>query len=440
MSVFPCPKRLVTPGVVVAILMLATLAALRAPAADTFRLEGVKVAGSNRYQESEIARAAGLKICGSVTLEGLNEAAGKLASIGVFSKVNYSYTTQGYTLTVVFKVEDAPKLLPCSFENFVWFTPDELQQDLRARVPLYQGYAPPGGKMLEAISAELAALLESRGIHAQVQFGSAAAMGGPVQGMQLRVVGVPIPVRRVEFTGIQKIDPALLQKAALPLIDKDYDGSFIRNFSRRALVGVYHQQGYLRAEFGEPTVRLLAGDPTPNAVVVSTSVSEGEQYSLKEVAWSGESAILYTDLAKSLHVAIGSPANIVQLEQDVLALLLLFHPKGYLQANAKPNAVLDDASRSAVYQIEIRQGDLFRLGKLEIAGLDDTLAAAIEKRSQLRPGDPYDSTYWNRFLQDVVRQLPKNESGWKFQAQPTIRSDTKTVDVRLTFSPRLSRS
>jgi outer membrane protein assembly factor BamA len=253
--------------------------------------------------------------------------------------------------------------------------------------------------------------------------------------MQFREISVPLPVRRIEFTGVTKVDQALLQEAARPLMDKDFDPSYIRGFSRGGVAAVYRQRGYLKAGLGDPVPHLIAEDPTPNAVAVIIPVSEGEQYRLKEITWSGESVIPYADLDKTLHAEMGSPVNAVQLEQDVLALILLFHPKGYLMADTESKAILDDATHLAAYQIQIRQGDLYRLGKLEIAGLDEALAGSLERRCQLRPGDPYNSTYWNRFFQEVGRQLPASSSGWKLNPVSTIHADTKTVDVRLVFTP-----
>jgi len=425
-------------GTFLAALLVSIPRASLAQSSAIFQLLDVSVVGSKRYKAADIAGATGLKVAGAVSLDALKEAADRLSSTGLFSQVTYKYQTHHNTVAVVFTVEDAAQLLPCSFENFVWFSRDELLQGLRSQVPLFDGSVPPGGKMLELISTQLSSMLESRGIHAQVQFEAQGPVGGPVQSMQFREVGVPTPITKIEFTGVQKVDAALLEDAARSLLDKDYDASFTHDFARRGIGAVYRQRGYLRAEFGAPVPHLLAGSPTSNSVVVTIPVSEGEQYRLSEVVWSGESAIPYSELAKSLHVAIGSPLDAVQLEQDVLSLIRLFHPKGYLRADAKSNAVLDDATHSAACQIQIRQGDLFRLGRFEIAGLDEGHARSLEKLSQLRPGDPYDATYWTRFLQGVSRQLPPSQSGWKLRPEQTIHDDTKTVDVRLNFSPVLS--
>jgi outer membrane protein assembly factor BamA len=423
---------------VLAVLLLAD--ASPTAAQSEFRLAGVSVVGSKLFDSPEVARATGLKVGNNLTSDSLKEAASKLASLGVFAQVNYHYATRGDTMTVVFTVEDTARLLPCTFGNFVWFSPPELLEGLRSRVPLFNGHVPAGGSMLDLISAALVAMLEARNIHAQVQFVPQGSIGGPVQGMQFQVVGVPMPVRKFEFPGAQKVDPTSLEEAAGPLLNKDYDAPFIRDFSRGGVAAVYHRRGYLRADFGDPIPHLLPQDSAPNAVAVSIPVSEGEQYILKEVAWSGDSVIPFDQLAKSLHVAAGTPMNIVQLEQDTLSLLLQFHPKGYLMADVKPEAILDDSSHTGVYHIQIRQGDVFRLGKLEIVGLDDARARSLVQLSRLRPGDPYDATYWSSYLQDVGRKLPSLAPGWIYgNPVQTIHADTKTVDVRLTFHPTGSK-
>jgi outer membrane protein assembly factor BamA len=424
------------------VLLASIFAVARAPVAESarqFKLAGVKVIGSTRHKESEIVRATGLKLGQPITLDALKEAAGKLGTAGVFAELSYRYQTRGDALMAEFTVKDAAQFLPCAFENLVWFSKEELLNGLSSRVPLFDGSVPPGGAMLDAIASALVAMLEERSIHAQVQFTPKGRVGGPIEGLQFRVVGVAIPVRKIEFTGVQKIDRALLQEAARPLMDKDFEASFIKDFANGAIARVYLRQGYLRAQFGDPVPQLMQADEPRNSVLLIIPVTEGEQYRLKGIGWSGESAIPYRDLANNLRLAPGSPVDAVQLEQDVLSLPLLFHPKGYLHADARWEAILDDATHTAAYQIQINQGDLYRLGKLEITGLDDAHVRSLEKLCRLRAGDPYDSTYWNTFFQEIVSYLPPNASGWKVGRQETFHSDAKTVDVRLTFASRASR-
>jgi outer membrane protein insertion porin family len=404
-----------------------------------FKLVSVKVIGSTRYEESEIIRAAGLKLAEAVTPDTLKEAADRLGTAGVFAELHYRYQTRGEELTVQFTVKDATKFLPCTFENFVWLSKDELLSGVRSRVPLFDGQAPPSGELLERVSSALEAMLQERGIQAEVESSPWGRLGGPVERMEFRVVGIPLPVLKVAFTGVQKVDAALLQEAARPLVGKDFGASFIEDFSNSSIASVYRQRGYLQARFGDPVPQLLKGEGPPNSVLVTIPVREGEQYRLKEIAWLGQSVIPYTDLEKSIRLAPGGVVDAVQLDQDVFALPALFWAKGYLAAEVKAKALLDEPTHAAAYQMQINQGDLFTMGKLEIAGLDDAHVRSIEKLCRLHTGDTYDRSYWNTLIQQVSRSLPPSASGWKAGWQETMHADTKTVDVKLTFAPRASR-
>ena len=420
-------------------MILVTAAPAMTQNAGQFKLAGVTVVGSVRYQESEIVRASGLKLGEFVIVDTLKEAATRLGSAGVFADVSYRYHTRGEALTVEFTVQDAAHFLPCTFENFVWMSRDEVLAGLRSRVPLFYDQVPASGDLLERVSSALEEMLQDHGIQAKVAFSPTGAAGGPVEAIQYRVTGLPIPVLRIDFTGVQKVDPALLQAVARPLIGKEYDASYIAAFSNAGIGLVYRQRGYLQARFGRPVPQLLKEDGSPNSVATTIPVSEGELFTLKEITWSGQSAIPYEELARKIRQRPGTPVDALQLEQDVLALPMLFHANGYLDADARMKPALDDSAHTAAYQIQINQEDLYRLGKLEIAGLDDGHMRSVEKMCRLDHGDPYEPGYWNSLIQQALPSLPRNASGWKASARPTIHKDTKTVDVLLTFAPRASR-
>lgn len=395
----------------------------------SFQLAAITVSGSTRYPSAQIVPVTGLKLGQPVSLDALKEAANKLAMLGVFTRVNYRYQTMGNSLTATFIVQDSPKLLPCSFDNFVWFSPQELQKQLRARVPLFEGEVPVAGDMSELVKKQLRNILKARGIDAQVEFSPFGPLNGPVQGLTFKEVGVPLPIRKIEFTGVRQISPELLQAAASPLMDTSYDGSFIRVFSRGTLDKVYLQRGYLQASFGPPKPQLLSGGGTSNAVAVTIPVQEGEQYSLGGLQWQGQSVVPYQELRKMIHAKIGQPVDALALEQDLLKMLPSFIVRGYLMAKVDYKPQLDDATHSAICDIVIDQGNIFYMGNLQIHGVSPNLAESLEKRVLLRAGDPYNPVYWAQFVQDVAHRS-------LLRMAQTIHPDTRTVDVQLFLSSR----
>ena len=419
--------------------LLCTTGLTAAQAAGGFKLAGVKVLGSTRYSESEIARGGGLKIGENVTPDTLKEAAGRLGASGVFAEVNYHYRTVGNRLWAEFALWDGGKFLPCRFANFVWFTDAELLAGLSSRVPLFNGQVPESGDLLARVSSALEGMLKERGIEAQVESAPDQNLGGLVEDMAFRVIGLTLPVAKVAFTGVQKVGAAILQDAAQPLLGKDFDSSFVNQFANRSIVRVYRQHGYLRARFGDSTVQPLKGEGPPNALLVTLPVTEGEQYRLKEIVWSGESVIPNADLVKSIRQAPGGVVDAIQLEQDVFALPMLYHDKGYLTANIVPEASLDDATHAAVYKIMIRQGDLFRMGKLEISGVDATHARSLLKLCRLRTGDPFKKSELDAFVRQVLDVLSRLPLGSSVSPRLDPHYDTKTVDVTVIITPGPAR-
>ncbi|HEV2350934.1 MAG TPA: hypothetical protein VG028_13925 [Terriglobia bacterium] len=203
-----------------------------ATAGTTARLVEIRFVGSKRYSEAEIIRAVGLKMGAEMTTDSFQVAANKLAATGVFASVRYKYHPTSTGISAEFQVSDARKFIPCKFDNFVWFSADELQKELRARVPLYIGEVPPAGNLADQITAKLEALLKERGVQGTIIQRAAGRLGGPVEAILFTVQGVSIQIARVEFQGTAQVDLALLQGAVQPLLGTDYSRSFVSDFAR----------------------------------------------------------------------------------------------------------------------------------------------------------------------------------------------------------------
>jgi outer membrane protein insertion porin family len=400
------------------------------------KLAGVRVTGSRNFTEAEIVRASGLAVGKEVSEVALKEAAGRLGATGLFAEVKYRYTTHGPDLTAEFQVSDAPKLLVCKFENFVWFTDEELRSKLRAQVPLFKGEVPPTGNQPDKLSTALEGLLKTRGIKGHVQSTPQGRIGGPVEAIQFRVEGVAILIHQVEFKGAAQVDAAALQVAAQPLIARDYEQSAVAAFAESDLTPLYGQRGYLRVAFGGPTARIVKTGGAGTSVAVTIAINEGPRYRLREIRWTGNSVFPASELAKSIHVASGEPVNATQLQMDLEGVQDAYAAKGYLLAAITPKPTLDHAARSASYELQVREGELFRMGKLEITGVEPFRAEALKKGCRLKAGDAYDKSYWKEFIRDSGRYLSVTPSGWKVDFKQSVYEAGKTVDVTIGFLPQ----
>src|ERR1700756_1844598 len=149
----------------VLLLMVSLLPAL-AGAADRYNLARVVVTGSHRYQDDDLMRATGLVVNTQVNVDDLQNAANRLGTSGAFSSVQFLFkpATGGKGIEADFQVADAEKFLPAIFENFVWFSPEELQHAIHQSVPLYNGQVAVSGNMCDDVSAALTKFLTARGL------------------------------------------------------------------------------------------------------------------------------------------------------------------------------------------------------------------------------------------------------------------------------------
>jgi len=406
------------------------------PASPPGKLIAVHVTGSQRFTETEIVRVSGLAVGKEVSEPALKDAASRLGATGLFSEVKYRYTTRGPDLTAEFQVSDATNLLPCKFENFVWFSDDELRSKLRAQVPLFKGDVPPSGNQQEKVAAALEGLLKPRGIKGRVQSTPLGREGGPIEAIQFRVEGVAILIQQVDFKGAAHIEAAALQAAVQPLLGKDYEQTFASSFAANNLTPVYGQRGYLRVAFGSPSARIVKAGAAGTSVAVTIPIIEGQQYRLREIRWTGNAVVASSELAKSIHLNPGEPVNTTQLQTDLESVQDAYAAKGYLLAAVTSKPTLDDSARTASYELLVREGDLFRMGKLEIVGIERFRAASLRKNCRLKTGDPYDKTYWKTFIQDSGRYLAVAPAGWKVDFKQAINETDKTVDVTIGFLPK----
>ena len=174
--------------------------------------------------------------------------------------------------------------------------------------------------------------------------------------------------------------------------------------------------------------------PDGTIVDVSLRVVPGPQYKLSGVEWSGNSSFPVDKLQPLLHVRSGDVANAVQLDADITAVTMLYGTHGYLMAAVKPVPQMDDTQSTVSYQLQVHEGDVYKMGDLEIQGLDSRTTARLVDEWKIRGGDAFDSSYPGKFQNDIKNLLPTGD--WSVSTHVSPDEKDKTVDVTLRFDPK----
>jgi outer membrane protein assembly factor BamA len=431
-------------------LLLSAAAAQKQPvrgkvsSVDANRLVALKVTGTARYSDKEILAASGLQIGQNAADGDFREAAQRLGDSGLFSDVVYSYSSSGAGVRLEMQLADTDqsKLVPAHFENFVWFTDEELHTALQSRVPLFKQLLPIAGALPDRVAEALQAILTEKQFPGRVNYlrESQDESGGLPSAIAYRVEEVSIRISSVKFPGLSPEQTSLLTTAARRLTGAEYGRATLAAVAKFDLLPVYLQRGYLKAAFGPSDARVLPepsppGDaqaPTELQVDAIVPVIPGKVYSTSSVDWKGNSAIKMGELAPLLHLPTGQPADAVRLLRDIENVGKLYRSRGYMTVQIKPDAQLDDEKSTVRYDLHIVEGDLYNMGELEILGLDTQATARMQAAWTLREGQPYNADYPNKFVDDTGQLLPHGVR-WAVSIHETLEAKDKTVVVEIRF-------
>lgn len=408
--------------------------------ASARQLIAVKVVGSKRFPEAAIAAATGLQLGTPVVDDDFKKAARQLGDTGVFTDIAYSFNYSSAGTKVEFHVTDVDKFVPARFEDFVWFSDEELRRRIKEHVPLFDGELPLSGRMPDEVSDVLQAMLVENAIPGHVEYVRAGKTDQPIEAISYSVSDVVVRVRNIEFTGIAETELPALDAAAQRLPEHQYSRSRMNLLVQRQLLPVYYARGYLKAVFSEPQPKVVKqttdaedGPRNQTFVDVTFAVTPGLQYKLKSVQWSGNHEFPTDQLQKMVRAEPGQPANTIRLADNLKDVQKLYGSRGFLTATIKANADFDDGASTVVLNLDVKEGYVYHMGELEFRGLDNSLMAKLRAAWKLRFGEIYDSTYIDDYLPAAQKLLPANLD-WDVSSHVTANVRDKTVDVDIIYS------
>jgi outer membrane protein insertion porin family len=410
----------------------------QSPTSQSYRLASMKFTGLNRFSETQAGKATGLQTGDSVTQAQLAAAVDKLANSGAFDNVSFRYSTNGSSINVEFQVKEVSKLLPCVFDNFVWFSDAELDKALRSRVSFYAGGVPESGATSEDVRTALRDMIRADGIPGDVTvIPSIAGLGQPVSAFVYSVTGVAMPIRSVRFAGNVAITATNLEAASSQVIGRDYSVSYVSQFAGAGIVPIYRKQGYLRARFEKPDGKPLRPNDTGpvQEIAVVLSVEEGPEFYWERAEWTGNRIFTSEELDRLLGMKPKEVANQEKIDAGLTAIKRAYDTRGFIEAAVKPKEILDDTARLTTYNVAVDEGAQFHLGMVHFEGLPEVASKELIKSWQLKPGDVYDASYPGMFVSKVAIGKLKELGIEKTSAtvNPKPEKQKASVDLNIVF-------
>jgi outer membrane protein assembly factor BamA len=423
------------------ILGLLALIVLLAPAAAQQRqtLGRLEFIGLKRLNRDQVVAMSGLKVGQVVDGQILDTAAGELLKSGLFRKLSYRvHNTPNNQAIVTFQVEESAVSMPVVFENFVWFSDEEIVAAIRKDVLYFNGTSPASGETPDKIAAALQRLLTEKHITGQVDY--LPYVSKDKEELLFTVKGARIPVCSLHFPGASAVPEAELVKAAQALFKTDYSKKDIATFAPLNLLPLYRHRGYLRAEFQAPGATLETSAQCSGGVNVTIPVAEGAGYRWAKSIWDGNDKLSVEDLATALAMNPGDIADGVKIDAGLKNVAKAYAQRGYLTTTIKESAEFDDAASLVTYHFNINEGPRYFMGNVIITGVTPAEADELKSKWTLGPNTVFDESYLDQFrqgpLRDFIRaKTQRSRIGVRPEVEVSERPDAQksSVDVVIAF-------
>ena len=397
------------------------------------KIARIETEGLQALTAETVIATSGLKVGDTFTVEAVDAAAERLVKSGLFKRVAYRTRNAGGNVTITFQLEEVKgQSSPVAFDNFIWFTDEELTAAIKREVPSFNGSAPDAGNTTDAIKQALQNLLTERKLPGQVEYNLTE------HEHLFRVEGVPMTVCTLHFPGAQSVPEQKLIEVTRSSMDRQYSRQSANTFPKYGLYPIYRELGYLRATFGSPVAKPESNENC-EGVDLTIPVNEGAVYSWAKAEWSGNKVLSPQELDAALGMKPGEVANGKMFDKGLNEVKKAYGKHGHIQADMNPTPEFDDAGTKVTFKIAVNEGPQYRMGTVEFKGFTPVDAALLAEKWTLKSGDVYDQSYAAHFFRvdgdEILSRIAKERQS---QGKPVPNLSTQEKPNRQTLTVDLT--
>jgi outer membrane protein insertion porin family len=412
---------------------LVCLAATPAPAQYTLKkiiFEGATAP----YTQAALEATSGLKSGDHATNDTLQQAAQRLSDTGAFGDLQVTFDGAVNAMSIIFKIKplDPSHQLTVAFDNFIWFTPEELETSLRARVPLFSPILPEAGNLQDAVQTALADMLKEKGVTATVTHNVfEPSPVRPVRIVAYRVKTPAIRLRSVNLSGVSPEFAAPIHEIQAKIVGKSFNDGFEDLTTAEVLLAPYLKAGYLNAHLTSRVLTPTASSPDRVNVDLVAVVDAGIPFHIGNIVWAGSPQMSSEAFAAVSPLHSGDLVTPAAIAKSIDLLAAPYRKQGYADVIVSPNPSIDTATNRVSYTFTVIPGEAYRIRTLTSFNLNPAQQSDFNRAWTLKAGDVFNSEYITNFLQQntALRSFDGYSATFKAIRDP----ETHLVDVTVTF-------
>ncbi len=385
----------------------ATLIALiswTAPAsADGEKLVEVRVQGNRRIESAAILNTIKMRAGDALTGEKTDTDIRAIYKLGHFQDVQALKEESDRGVVLVYLVQEKAIVREITFEGNKEISTDKLKEALEFRLN-----AVFSEKELAKSVTKIKKLYGDDGYYlADVETEAQKTLTNDMKVLIKITEGEKILIKEIRFDGNKAFSTSKI-KGLMETKEKwfmswltgagTYKEEVLKNDSL-LIADHYLNNGYINIKVGEPAVKL---NEAKTALDVSIGITEGEQYRIGTIGFSGELLDPEAYLRAKLKSEPGTVFNRSILRTDIGVLTDVYGDKGYAFATINPQTRLDNVKKTVDMTFDVDKGELVTIERINISGNPKTRDKVIRREARVTEGGLYNSSGLKRSKQNLM--------------------------------------
>lgn len=395
----------------------------------------IEIRGNKKIEGETISGKIKSKIGEPFSEEVVQQDIKKLYGIGYFDDIRTEIEPFEGGLKLIFIFKEKPTIVSIDFQGNDEFKTD----DLKEKITLTPGAIANPSLITDNVN-KVISFYQSEGYWDAKVIPVTREISDEAVALTFQVTeGDKAVIKTITITGNKALSAKMIKKA-MKTKERGFF-SFLTNsgiynkeemeIDIERIKELYHSKGYISASVSEPEVTF---NPDKTKIYIKISVSEGSQYKVGEFGIKGNTVFSSPEIVKSLETAPGKIFNKTALREDIDKILALYSEKGYARADVDPLINVDNEGKAANITLSIIEGDIYRVGKIEITGNTKTRDKVIRREVRLDEGDTFNSKLLNRSYQRI-NNLDYFETA-SITSAP--RPEEKLIDLNINVKEKLT--
>jgi len=214
------------------------------------------------------------------------------------------------------------------------------------------------------------------------------------------------------------------------------NGTSLEDVTDEGLEGVragWQDRGYFKVQVTGET-KTLTSSPVSQRIAMSVHVDEGSRYNLKDIRFKNNKAIKSVAILRGFFpIAEGETLSREKIGEGLENLRKAYGELGYINFTSVPDTKFDDENRLISLEIVFDEGKQFRVGNVNVLGLEESAREQILKTLPIKRGQIYSSRLWEESLLKYASMFPDCDCPNHEQLREGNKSGV--VTITLDFRP-----